>query len=84
MEYVARRHKKAFALVIVSIIISAIAGIAGSMFIQVIIDDYILEMLNTGENLFGGLAVLIVAMAAVYLVGVVFTWLYNRTMAVVA
>lgn len=84
MEYVARRHKKAFALVIVSIIISAIAGIAGSMFIQIIIDDYILAMVNTGEDLFGGLAVLIVAMAAVYLVGVIFTWLYNRTMAIVA
>lgn len=84
VEYIAARHKKGLALVAASVLISAAAGVAGSMFIQVIIDNYILRMVETGEDLFGSLAGVIAVMALVYTLGAVCTWLYNRTMAVIS
>ena len=83
MEYVLRNHKKAFAFVFLCIVISTVASMIGSMFIQVIIDDYILRMINTGENLFPGLAAVIAIMAAVYAVGALGTLFYNRNIAVI-
>lgn len=84
MDYVARRHKTSFILVLVFILVSVLAGLVGSMFVQVIIDNFILRMVDTGENLFGGLAIVLVCMAVVYAVGAVATWLYSRTMAIIA
>lgn len=81
MEYITARHKKEFVLVVVCILISVIAAMLGNSFMQIIIDDYILEMLNTGEDLFGKLLGVVLVMAAVYLIGALGTLFYNRTIA---
>ncbi len=84
MDYIVARHRVQFVTVIAAITISVAAGVAGSLFVQVIIDDYILRMIETGENLFHGLAVVLLVLAAVYAFGAVGTWLYNRTMAIIS
>lgn len=84
LEYVFKHNKSAIALVFISIMISVFAGLAGSVFIQILIDDYIMPMVETGENLFGKLFGVLAIMAAIFAAGIVCTWLYNRTMAVVA
>lgn len=81
MEYITARHKKEFTLVVVCILISVIAAMLGNSFMQIIIDDYILEMLITGEDLFGKLLGVVLVMAAVYLVGALGTLFYNRAIA---
>ena len=81
MAYITARHKKAFAFVVACILISVIAAMIGNSFMQVIIDDYILQMLDTGENLFGELLGVVVSMAAVFLAGALGTLFYNRTIA---
>ena len=81
MEYITARHKKEFVLVVICILISVIAAMLGNSFMQIIIDDYILEMLNTGEDLFGKLLGIVLVMAAVYLIGALGTLFYNRTIA---
>ena len=43
-------------LVLVCILVSAIAGVAGSTFLQTLIDDYISPMLLDGSRDFSGLA----------------------------
>ena len=83
MEYVTRRHKAQFSFVVICILVSAVASMAGTLFIQVIIDDYILKMLETGEDLFAGLIGVLAEMAAVYLVGALGTLFYNRVIAIV-
>ena len=83
MAYVTRRHKAQFSFVVICILVSAVASMAGTLFIQVIIDDYILKMLETGEDLFAGLIGVLAAMAAVYLVGALGTLFYNRVIAIV-
>ena len=81
MEYITARHKREFVFVVVCILVSVIAAMIGNAFMQVIIDNYILEMLNTGENLFGELLGVVLGMAGVYLLGALGTLFYNRTIA---
>lgn len=83
MEYITARHKREFALVIICILISVVAAMVGNSLMQVIIDDYILEMVETGEDLFGGLLRIVLVMAAVYLAGALGTLFYNRVIAIV-
>lgn len=83
MAYVTRRHKAQFSFVVICILASAVASMVGTLFIQVIIDDYILKILETGEDLFAGLVAVLTVMAAVYLVGALATLFYNRVIAIV-
>ena len=54
MDYIVARHKRRFTQVVAAVVVSVAAGVAGSMFVQVIIDNYILRMVETGQNLFHG------------------------------
>ena len=81
MAYITARHKKEFGFVVVCILVSVIAAMVGNSFMQIIIDDYILEMLETGNDRFGELLGVVLAMAAVFLAGALGTLFYNRTIA---
>ena len=84
LGYVAGRHKKAFAVVVASVVISVAAGVIGNIFMQVIIDNYLIRMIRTGEDLFGGLIFTICMMGAVFLLGTIGTLIYTRGMAIIA
>ena len=45
LSYVLKNYKKQFIFVFVCIIISSIASVAGSLFLQTLIDDYITPFL---------------------------------------
>ena len=81
MGYVAARHKKAFLCVVLCILVSVVAAMVGNAFMQVIIDDYILEMLRTGEDKFAELFRVVAAMAGIFFLGALGTLFYNRTIA---
>lgn len=49
MSYVGK-YKTQFTVVIICIILSAFANVRGSLFIQTVIDDYIVPMLSSGNN----------------------------------
>ncbi len=83
LGYTFRDYKLHFAAVVVCIIISSVAGVLGSMFIQTVIDDYITPMLNTGSRDFAPLISAIFTMLGVYAAGVISTFLYNRIMIIV-
>ena len=84
LSYLGGRHKAALAVVLVCILFSAVAGVAGSLFLEILIDDYISPLLAVANPSFGGLLRAILTMAALYLAGVLSTYLYNRLMVVVA
>ncbi len=66
--------------VLICILVSAIAGVIGSMFLESLIDDYITPMLLTGSHDFSELAVALIQMAVMYGLGVLGTLAYNRLM----
>ncbi len=80
MGYVLRHHRIRIAVVIVGILLSSYATVAGSMFIKDLIDVYIEPMLLSSQPDFGPLLSAILKMASIYLVGILAALLYNRTM----
>ena len=80
LGYVFRPYKVQMAVVLVCILVSALAGVAGSMFLQPLIDNFITPLTRSETPDFGPLAQALCIMAGIYLLGVVCTWLYNRAM----
>lgn len=83
MKYV-KEYRISFIIVAVSIILSAVTGVIGSMFLQVVIDDYITPMLTQAVPDFSGLLGAIITMAGVYLIGVIATFAYTRIMIMIS
>ena len=79
-----KRYQKQMAVVTVCIILSAVASAASSVFIQTLIDGYIVPLLGQTSPVFGPLLKALGVMAVAYLVGVLATWIYNRTMVTIA
>ncbi|MEE0700518.1 MAG: ABC transporter ATP-binding protein, partial [Anaerotignum sp.] len=75
-----KEYKLRFTVVLFCILVSAVAGVAGSLFLQVVIDDYITPLLKTASPDFAGLFQAVLTMAAIYLIGILATLFYNRTM----
>lgn len=84
LSYVTSRYKLELAFVLICIIVSVLANVAGSMFLQILIDDYITPLTQMENPVFTGLLKAILIMASVYGIGVVSTYFFNRTMVVIA
>ena len=80
LKYVTENYKLQLAVVLVSIIISALVGVIGTQFIKYLIDDFITPLLGSESPDYSGLLNVIMIMAVIYLVGVVCTFTYNRLM----
>ncbi|MBE7031679.1 MAG: ABC transporter ATP-binding protein [Ruminococcaceae bacterium] len=78
-----KNYKLHFLAVTVFIIINAIAGVKGSLFIQTLIDDYVEPMLRSGSRDFTPLITALFTMAGIYAAGVIAAFLQNRIMIVV-
>ena len=79
-----RAYTGTLVLVTVCILLSAVAGAASSMFLQKLIDGYIVPMLGTASPDYSGLIRALITIGCVYLVGTLATWLYNRRMVTIA
>ena len=80
LKYVTEGYKLQLAVVLVSIIISALVGVIGTQFIKYLIDDFITPLLGSQSPDYSALLNVIMIMAVIYLVGVVCTFTYNRLM----
>ncbi len=80
LSYVILKHKWLFAIVTVCILISSCTVVASSLFLEVLIDDYITPLLTKTHPAFDGLLSMIVLMAGIYGLGVLATLIYNLLM----
>lgn len=79
-SYMFNEYKIYLALVFVLIILSTYANVRGSLFLQVVIDDYITPLIGQSHPNFSGLLKAITTMALIYLVGIVANLFYNLIM----
>ena len=79
-----KQYRGILAVVTVCILLSAGATAAASLFLQVLIDQYILPLLAQSTPVFTGLLRALIVMAAVYGAGVLCSWIYSRLMINVA
>ena len=84
LGYVTKEHKLKFTLVLVCILISSVTGVVGSLFLEVLIDDYITPLLADPNPVFTGLLRAVLTMGFIYLLGILSTYLYTRTMAILS
>ncbi len=80
LSYVVSGYKLQLVVVLVSIIISSLVGVAGIEFIKYLIDDFITPLLGSQNPDYTALFNVIMMMALIYVVGVIATYIYNRLM----
>lgn len=78
------KYKFRFIFVLVCIVVSAVASVGGSLFIQVLIDKYITPMLLSPNPSYDGLLSAISKMALLYITGVLSSFAYSRIMVYIA
>lgn len=84
LKAIAGKYKVALVFVFIFIMISTLSNALGSMFIQRLVDDYISPLLLSTDPVFTPLFNALVVMAAIYLAGIICTFLYNRMMVMVS
>ncbi len=80
LEFIPIKYKIRFIFVLIFIAISAVAGVRGSVFLQTVIDDYIIPLTKTTNPVFTGLFNAILKMGAIYLLGIAATLAFNLIM----
>ena len=80
MKRITFKHKIAWIVVIVLIVVSVMATIQSSLFIGTLIDDYIAPLLLEDAPVFDELFKVICRIAIIYLIGTISTYAYNRVM----
>ena len=83
MSYM-KNYKGRFVFVLICILLSAGAGVASSVFIQVLIDNFITPMIKNKSHDFSGLLSAMALMGAILLLGVLATLLYNVIMVTIS
>lgn len=80
LTYMIRNYKFSFFMVVVCIVIGAIATMRGMLFIQTLVDDYIVPLMKAPSPDYTRLANALTRIAALYAVGVLAAYGYNRIM----
>ncbi len=83
MSYVFQKYGFHFIMVLIFIVLSVVANIQGTLFMQTLIDDYIMPMIGQQNPDFTNLLHEIIRVACFYLIGVGSTYAYNRIMVTV-
>lgn len=80
IKYIFKDYKKHFIFVCFCIILSAVTGVCGTLFIKTLVDDYIAPLTQVQNPVYTGLLKAILIMAGIYLIGIIANFLYNRIM----
>ncbi len=83
LSYVTGSYKILFGIVLLCILISSVVGVAISLFLQILIDDYIIPLTLETNPVFTGLFKAVMIMAGICLVGVIATFAQTQLMAVI-
>ncbi len=84
LAYVMKQYKFQVILVLCCILLGVFAQVQGTLFMQTLIDSYILPLLAEKSNDFSGLLHAIIRVACFYGVGILAVFIQNRTMAKIA
>lgn len=80
LGYMMKNYKGLFAVVVVCIVATAVATLSGTLFMQKLIDDYIIPMTQASNPDFGPLKKALLTLVGIYAVGVLCAFAYNRIM----
>lgn len=80
LAYMVKNYKFSFFIVVVCIIVGAFATMQGMLFVQSLVDDYIMPLVNSENPDFGPLAHALAGIIVFYVIGIIAAYSYNRIM----
>jgi ATP-binding cassette subfamily B multidrug efflux pump len=83
LTYVTGKYRVQLIAVFICILLSALASVAGSLFIQTLIDGYITPMVEEGSLNYAPLLQALLIMVLIYVIGIASNYIYNRLMVVI-
>ncbi len=83
IKYTLKYYKFRIALVLICMILATLSSVAGNLFLQVLIDDYIVPLTQVDNPIFTSLLHAIGIMAIIYIVGAISSFLQTRIMATI-
>lgn len=78
--YILKNYRFSFFMVVLCIFGSALATLRGTLFMQSLIDDYIVPLTVSSRVDYSALAAALISVAVTYAVGVICAYAYNRIM----
>lgn len=84
LRYVLSEYKIACVIVVIGIVISALGVLTMTLFMQTLIDQYIMPLIGQSNPDFSPLAKRLLQLAVVLVAGIVSTYAYNRIMVTVS
>src|SRR5574344_136646 len=84
LSYLPGMYKITLGVVVVCILLSTLAGVIGSLFLEVLIDDYITPLLGMENPVFTSFLQAILFMGLIYLCGILSTLIYSRLMVIIS
>ena len=83
IKNITKNYKIQLIIVLVLVILSSLANVSSSLFMERLVDNYITPMLNIENPDFIPLIKALLTMCCIYIIGIVSTYVYNRIMVVV-
>ena len=84
LAYVTQVYRPQFYLVLFLIVLSSFAGVAGAMFLEILIDQHIIPLIGIENPVFTPLLMTLGVMGIIYLVGVFSNLIFNRLMVTIS
>ena len=75
-----KNYKFSFLVVVICIVVGAFATMQGMLFVQSLVDDYIMPLLNSENPDFTPLAHALMGIIVFYIIGIAAAYVYNRIM----
>lgn len=75
-----KKYRILIVIAVISVIISSIAGVLGSLFIEKLIDNYITPLIGVKNPVYTPLLKALFIMALIYIIGILANYLCNRLM----
>ena len=84
MSYIFKNYKFRMIFVLFCIVLSTISSVAGNLYLETLIDDYIVPLVGVENPVFTGLMKAIGTMIVIYLVGVISSLVHTRVMVTIS
>ena len=83
MKIITKKYKIQLIIVFILVILSSLANVSSSLFMEKLVDNYITPLLGIENPNFAPLIKALLTMCCIYLIGIISTYIYNRIMVVV-
>ena len=84
MGYIFKNYKFRMIFVLFCIVFSTISSVAGNLYLETLIDEYIVPLVGAENPVFTGLTKAVGTMAIIYLVGVISSLIHTRVMVTIS